>query len=56
MKKVLGFPKFERNRDILWHLNMISPRTLVINSSLKANGVKVKFANFELAANASLLV
>ena len=47
-----GFSKFERNRNVLWHLNIMSPRTLVINSSFKAASALLNFANFELAATA----
>ena len=54
-KKFFGFSKFERNRDVPWLLNMMSPRTLLINSSFKANGALLNFANFELAATALLL-
>ena len=56
MKKSFGFSEFERNKDVLCHVNMMSPRTLVINSSLNANGALLNFANFELAATALLSV
>ena len=55
MKKCFGFSKLGRNRDVK-HLNMMSPRTQVINYNFKANSVLLNFVTLELAATALLSV